>query len=109
MLVPDFVTTVIAAPPAMPCAASKLFVAMLTVSIVSAGATYPAWCGSQMLTLLAPSMRVLLLLRFVPLTLVRQRSGPGVSVCAFWNVAGVAPGTRLISALIVPVLIRAGD
>ncbi len=38
-LVPDFVTSVIAAPPAMPCAASKLFVLMLTVSMVSAGAT----------------------------------------------------------------------
>ena len=37
--VPDLVTSVIAAPPAMPWPASKLFVLMLTVSIVSAGAT----------------------------------------------------------------------
>jgi hypothetical protein len=39
-LVPDLVMTVIAAPPAMPCSASKLLVATFTVSIVSAGATY---------------------------------------------------------------------
>ena len=33
--VPDFVTRVTAAPPAMPWSASKLFVATLTVSIAS--------------------------------------------------------------------------
>jgi hypothetical protein len=38
VFVPDFVITVIAAPPAMPCAVSKLLVLMFTVSIVSAGA-----------------------------------------------------------------------
>ena len=37
--VPDFVITVTAAPAAMPWSASKLLVAMLTVSIVSAGCT----------------------------------------------------------------------
>ena len=37
--VPDLVMTVTAAPPAIPCSASKLFVATLTVSIVSAGGT----------------------------------------------------------------------
>ncbi len=39
-LVPYLVTSVIAAPPAMPCSASKLSVETLTDSIVSAGATY---------------------------------------------------------------------
>ena len=38
-LVPDLVSTVMEAPPAMPCSASKLAVVMLTVSTVSAGAT----------------------------------------------------------------------
>ena len=37
--VPDFVTTLTAAPAAMPWSASKLLVEMLTVSIVSAGLT----------------------------------------------------------------------
>ena len=94
---PDLVTTVIAAPPAMPCSASKLLVEMFTVSIVSAGATYMMWCGSQMLTLVAPSVRVPLALRFWPLTLV-DSDRAGVSVSAFWKPAGVAPGTRLMSA-----------
>src|SRR5947208_971457 len=39
---PDLVCTVIAAPPVMPWAASKLLVEILTTSIVSTGATYPA-------------------------------------------------------------------
>ena len=38
-LVPDLVSTVTAAPPAMPWSASKLLVEMLTVSIVSADCT----------------------------------------------------------------------
>src|SRR5262245_35041578 len=42
-LVPDFVTTVMAAPPVMPCSASKLLVETLTVSMLSTGATYTAW------------------------------------------------------------------
>ena len=57
-LVPDLVMTVIAAPPAMPCSASKSLVEMFTVSIVSAGDTSIWWLGSQMLTLVAPSVRV---------------------------------------------------
>ena len=36
---PDFVSTVTAAPPAIPCSASKLAVETLTVLTVSAGAT----------------------------------------------------------------------
>ena len=39
VLVPDLVSTVTEAPPAIPCSASKLAVVMLTVSTVSAGAT----------------------------------------------------------------------
>ena len=39
LLVPDLVCTVMAAPPAIPCSASKLLVVMLTVSTVSCGAT----------------------------------------------------------------------
>ena len=49
-----------------------------------------------MLTLLAPSRRVLLVFGFVPFTKVRS-DRPGVSVWSFWNAAGVAPGTRLMS------------
>jgi hypothetical protein len=94
--VPDLVTTAIAAPPAMPVSASKLFVTMLTVSIVSAEATMPAWWGSQMLMLAAPSMRVLLLFGLVPLTNVRSDRW-GVDPVEFWKVPGVAPGTRFIS------------
>ena len=56
--VPDLVTTVTAAPPAIPCSASKLLVEMLTVSIVSAGEMYMLWFGSQMFTFVAPSVRV---------------------------------------------------
>ena len=67
-LVPDLVISVMAAPPAMPCSASKLLVLMFTVSMVSAGATYIAWCGSQRLTLVAPSDLVLLLFGFWPFT-----------------------------------------
>ena len=92
---PDLVTTAVAAPPVMPWAASKLLVEMLTFSMVSTGAMYPAWCGSHTLMLAAPSIRVTLLLRFVPLMLVVS-ARPGVSVCAFWNAGGVAPGTRFI-------------
>ncbi len=94
--VPDFVMTVIAAPPAMPVSASKLLVATLTVSIVSAGCTYIAWCGSQTLTDTAPSSRVVLAFGCTPFTHVRSER-PGVSISAFWNCTGVAPGTRFIS------------
>ena len=45
--------------------------------------------------LAAPSMRVTLLFRFVPLILVVS-ARLGVSVAEFWKPAGVAPGTRLI-------------
>jgi hypothetical protein len=41
-----------------------------------------------------PSRRVLLLLPAVPLTFVPSARA-GVSVTAFWNRAGVVPGTRL--------------
>ena len=50
-----------------------------------------------MLTETAPSMRVALLFGCVPLTHVRSER-PGVSISAFWNCDGVAPGTRFISA-----------
>ena len=38
VFVPDLVWTAVAAPPVMPCAASKLLVEMLTFSMVSTGA-----------------------------------------------------------------------
>ena len=41
----------------------------------------------------APSSRVLLLFRAVPLMFV-VRDRAGVSVIAFWKPAGVVPGTR---------------
>src|ERR1044071_1454328 len=72
LLVPDLVATVTAAPPAMPCSASKLPVLTLTVSMDSTGCTMATWCGSQMLILTAPSVRVLLLLVAVPFT--KERS-----------------------------------
>ena len=50
-----------------------------------------------MLTDTAPSMRMALLFGWMPFTHVRSER-PGVSISAFWNCAGVAPGTRLISA-----------
>ena len=49
-----------------------------------------------MYTFVAPSMRVLLLLRLVPLTLVVSER-EGEEPTEFWKAAGVAPGTRLIS------------
>ena len=97
LLVPDLVTTVTAAPPAMPCSASKLLVEMLTVSIVSAGEMYMLWFGSQMFMFVAPSVRVELLVFAWPLTLVASERA-GVSVSALPNAIGVVPGTRLISA-----------
>ncbi len=88
--------TVMAAPPAMPCSASKLLVLTFTVSIVSAGETSMVWCGSQMFTLVAPSVFVPLLFRFRPLTFVLS-ARPGVSTSLFCMTPGVAPGTRLMS------------
>jgi hypothetical protein len=48
------------------------------------------------LTDTAPSMRVVLLFGWTPFTQVRSER-PGVSISAFWNAEGVAPGTRSIS------------
>ena len=109
-LVPDLVTTVTAAPPAMPCSASKLLVEMSTVSTVSAGDTYIMWFGSQMFMFVAPSVRVELFVFACPLTLVAI-DRPGVSVSALPNDIGIVPGTRLSSAWIVaePVQRQRGD
>jgi hypothetical protein len=97
-LVPDLVMSVTAAPPAIPCAASKLFVAMLTVSIVSAGATYITWFGSQMFTLLAPSSARVVVVG-LPVDAGRQARGPACpSARSGRTSAGVAPGTRLMRA-----------
>src|SRR5688572_26426748 len=95
--VPDLVMTVIAAPPAMPCSASKLLVETLTESTVSAGEMYMLWLGSQMLTLVAPSVRVALFVFAWPLTFV-VIDRAGVSVSALPNDIGIVPGTRLMSA-----------
>src|SRR5918992_4396091 len=95
--VPDLVMTVMAAPPAIPCSASNVAVDTLTVSIVSAGATYITWFGSQMLTLVAPSVRVALFVFAWPLTLVVIERA-GVSVSALPNDIGIVPGTRLTRA-----------
>ena len=89
--------TVTAAPPAMPCSASKLLVEMLTVSTVSAGEMYMLWLGSQMFMFVAPSVRVVLFVLAWPLTLVAIERA-GVSVSAFPNAIGVVPGTRFIRA-----------
>ena len=97
MFVPDLVMTVTAAPPALPCSASKLLVEMLTVSTVSAGEMYMLWFGSQMFMFVAPSVRVVLLVLTCPLTLVASERA-GVSVSALPNAIGVVPGTRFISA-----------
>ena len=94
---PDFVITLMAAPPALPSSASKAVVFTFTSAMVSDGATYALWCGSQMLTLTAPSVRVVFIFAAVPLMFVRSER-PGVSVAEFCVPAGVAPGTRLMSA-----------
>src|SRR5690606_9297847 len=60
VFVPDLVVTVTAAPATLPCSALMLPVATFTVSIVSAGATYALWFGSQRFTFRAPSVRLLL-------------------------------------------------
>ena len=51
----------------------------------------------------APSRRVLLLLRAVPLTLV-LRARSGVSVTAFWNLRGRRARNEVHEALVVPVV-----
>ena len=81
-LVPDFVITVTAAPPVMPCSASKLLVEMFTSWMLSTGGTYTAWCGIVTRMSAEPSTRVLLAPRSWPLTLV-VKARPGVSVTAF--------------------------
>ncbi len=96
-LVPDLVMTVTAAPPAMPCSASKLLVDTSTVSTVSVGDTYIRWFGSQIFMFVAPSVRVEFCVFACPLTLVAIER-PGVSVSALPNAIGVVPGARLISA-----------
>src|SRR6185312_11276132 len=92
--VPDFVVIVTAAPPAMPCSASKLPVVILTVSMVSSGGTYKVAWGSHTKISAAPSTRVLLLFRLEPFTFVLSERC-GTSVMEFVNTGGVAPGTRL--------------
>ena len=103
--VPDLVTTVIAAPPAMPCSASKLLVEMLTVSIVSAGEMFMLCDGSQMLTLVAPSVRVALLLIAWPLTLVASERD-GVSVSAFCSAARRRARHQVQQRLVVAELVE---
>ena len=76
---------------------SKLLVDTFTVSIVSAGATYMTWFGSQMLTLVAPSVRVELFVFAWPLTFVVMERA-GVSVSALPKDIGIVPGTRFINA-----------
>ena len=89
--------TVIAAPPAIPCSASKLLVLTFTVSTVSAGETSIVWCGSQMFTLVAPSVFVPLLFRFKTVDVRRQRATRRIDFAVLLCGPGVAPGTRLIS------------
>ena len=105
LLVPDLVWTAVAAPPVMPCAASKLLVETLTFSMVSTGAMYPAWCGSHTLMLAAPSMRVTLLLRFVPLMLVLERAARRVGLRVLEHRRRRA-GDQVHQVLIVAVLVQ---
>ena len=90
-------TTVTAAPPALPCSASKLLVDTFTVSTVSAGEMYMLWFGSQMFMFVAPSVRVELTVFAWPLTLVASERA-GVSVSALPKAIGEVPGTRFSSA-----------
>ena len=93
-LVPDLVTTVIAAPPAMPWSASKLLVETLTVSIVSAGLHVAHVVGQpDVHGHRAVDAGRVGCSAATPFTQVRSER-PGVSISAFWNCAGVAPGTR---------------
>src|SRR5690242_7597183 len=66
-LVPLLMWTFTARPPANPCAGSMLPVTTLTCSIDSSPGTYPTTYGSHTLLALAPSMRMLFMLRGVPL------------------------------------------
>ena len=58
-----------------------------------------------MLTLLAPSRRVLLVFGFVPFTNVRS-DRPGVSVWSFWNDRRRRAGHQVDQRLVVPVLVE---
>ena len=79
-------------PPARPCSASKLLVTTFTVSSDSSAGTYAATCGSQMLVVLTPSIRMLLELRLAPLTLnTSARDGLDGTECA--SAGGVKPGS----------------
>ena len=89
---PLLICTLIAAPPASPCSASKLLVTTLTVSIDSSAGTYATTCGSHTLVELTPSMRVLLPWLLAPLTLnVSARDGFEGTECA--SAGGVKPGS----------------
>src|SRR2546426_9459762 len=86
--VPLLVWTLMAAPPARPCSASKLLVTTFTVSMDSSEGTYATICGSWITVELAPSMRVLFELRPEPLTLnASAREG---LVGTEWALAGGA-------------------
>src|SRR5713226_7714319 len=91
-LVPLLVCTLIAAPPARPCSASKLLVTTFTVSMDSSDGTYATTCGSWMTVELAPSIRVLFELRLEPFTLkASAREGLVGTECAFTG--GANPGS----------------
>src|SRR5438105_13451740 len=95
-LVPLLICTLVAAPPARPCSASKLLVTTLTVSMDSSAGTYAVTCGSQILVELIPSMRVLFDERLEPLTLkTSERDGLDGTECA--SAGGVKPGSVLNS------------
>src|SRR6476660_8187913 len=96
-LVPDLVMTVTAAPPAIPCSASKLLVDTFTVSTVSAGEIYMLWFWRSRFMFVAPRVRVAFGVFACPLMWVAL-DRPGVAVSALPNDIGIVPGTRLISA-----------
>ena len=95
-LVPDFVMTVTAAPPVMPCSASKLLVAMLTSWMLSTGGDVHRVVGHRDEDVGRPVDAGVVGAALLAVDVGRQRAsrriGDGVLIAP-----GVAPGTRLIS------------
>src|SRR5262245_47153276 len=86
-----------AAPPAMPCSASKLLLTIFTVSTASTGGRYATRRGSHGWLIVAPSSLVLLLDWGMPLACVTMdRCGLPESECA--STGGVNPGSTLYNS-----------
>ena len=94
---PDFICTLVAAPPAIPCSALNAFVTTLTVSMAAEGGTYATFAGKYGYASCAPSMRVLLPWFESPFTFVL------IARCGL-------PASELVSAVSpAPGMVRSTD